>query len=100
MIKAQVCLLDGYIIHHKILHYINKAHLFLSQQKRVDPEVKVVEPEERSAVPEPAEEPAKPMQVPELIISESEKKEEKVLKLEKLEEPMTQATEIKETPAQ
>ncbi|XP_049874015.1 apolipoprotein D-like isoform X2 [Pectinophora gossypiella] len=54
-------------------------------EKRVDPEVKPeVVPEERSAVPVPADEP-KPMQVPELIMSESsEKKEEKMSKPEEM----------------
>lgn len=37
------------------------------------------------------------MQVPELIMSESDKKDEK---MDKPEEPMMQATEMKETPAQ
>lgn len=56
--------------------------LFLFPQKRVDPEVKTAEViEERSAVAEPAEE-TKPLQVPELILSESEKKVEKIEEVE------------------
>lgn len=70
-------------------------------EKKLDPEVKVSEPEVRSAVPEMPEkaEEAKPMQVPELIMSESEKKEEKTEK--PAEEPMKMEMEpMKEAPAQ
>ncbi|CAH0695000.1 unnamed protein product [Spodoptera exigua] len=70
-------------------------------EKAVEPEVKAVEPEVRSAVPAEiaAEEANKPMQVPELIMSESEKKEEKI---EKIEEPamIAEIKETKEAPAQ
>ncbi|KAJ8736579.1 hypothetical protein PYW08_007235 [Mythimna loreyi] len=69
-------------------------------EKRADPEAKVAEPEVRSAVPEPAEE-AKPMQVPELIMSESEKKEEKIEKIEPaigLAPEMNEFKEMKEIP--
>lgn len=46
----------------------------------MEPEVKSNVPKERAAEPVPEE--SKPMQVPELIMSESEKKEEKMDKLE------------------
>ncbi|KAL0851484.1 hypothetical protein ABMA28_007280 [Loxostege sticticalis] len=62
-------------------------------EKRVDPEVKPEVPQERSAVAEPADE-AKPLQVPELILSESEKKEEP-----KIDEPAPKI-EIPEKPAE
>nr|XP_021200366.2 apolipoprotein D isoform X2 [Helicoverpa armigera] len=72
--------------------------------ERVDPEVKAVVPEERSAVPEPVEEASKAMQVPELIMSESEKKEEKIepAPVPAPEEPavVAETKEMKETPAQ
>ncbi|XP_075969100.1 apolipoprotein D-like [Anticarsia gemmatalis] len=70
-------------------------------EKRVaDVEVKPSEPELRSAVPDMKEE-AKPMQVPELIMSESENKEtiEKIEKIE-MKQPIEAAPEIKDTPAQ
>ena len=65
----------------------------------MDPEVKPVEVlEERSAVPEPAEE-AKPMQVPELILSEKEKTVEKVEQVEvKASEDTKEIKENKDIP--
>lgn len=71
-------------------------------EKRVDPEVKVIEPKMRSAIPSPENlekaEENKPMQVPELIMSESEKKE--VEKVDIPEEQMKLKTEMKDQPAQ
>ncbi|XP_063835695.1 apolipoprotein D-like [Ostrinia nubilalis] len=72
-------------------------------EKVVVPEVVKPEvPQERSAVPEPAVDDAKPLQVPELIMSESEKKEEAVeqpvLKLDAPEKPVE--SEMKEKEAE